>query len=69
MCIAIPGKVLSVSDGYARVDVGVERKEVRSDLFRPKPGEWVLVFGNQIIEVITREKAKELIRSMELAYV
>ena len=69
MCIAVPAKVMSVSDGYAKVDVGKERREVRSDILHPKAGDWVLVFGNQIIDVITKEKARELIRSMESAYV
>jgi len=64
MCIAAPGKVLNVSDGYARVDLGKEKKEVRADLFKTKPGDWVLVFGNQIIDIISKERAKELIQSM-----
>ncbi len=67
MCIAVPARVLETSGEYARVEMGSERKEVRTDMFSPKPGEWVLVFGNQVIDIITKDKAKELIQSMELA--
>ena len=61
MCIAIPGKVIEVADGRAKVDFSGNTVEVNTGLVDPKVGQYVLTHAGCAIEVMDKDKAEELI--------
>lgn len=60
MCVAIPGKVMEVSDGTAVVDFSGNRVNARAGLVDVKPGDMVLVHAGCIIQKVTEEEADEI---------
>ena len=61
MCIAIPGRVMELSDGKAKVDFIGNTVDVNTGLVEPKVGQDVLVHAGCAIEVMEQDKAQELI--------
>ncbi|MCE5263166.1 MAG: HypC/HybG/HupF family hydrogenase formation chaperone [Deltaproteobacteria bacterium] len=62
MCIAFPGKVLSVTgSGSAVVDIGGIRQEVSVDLLadQVKPGDYVISHAGYAIQRIDETAARE----------
>lgn len=61
MCIAIPGKVVEISDTDAKVDFNGNIVKVNTGLVSPKVGQYVLVHAGCAIEVMEHDKAEEMI--------
>ena len=61
MCIAIPRRVMELSDGKAKVDFNGNTVDVNTGLVEPKVGQYVLVHAGCAIEVMEQDKAQELI--------
>ena len=61
MCIAIPGRVVSVEGQTAQVDFKGNTVPVNIGLVAPKTGQYVVVHAGCAIEVMEKEKAEELI--------
>jgi len=61
MCIAIPGRVVSLEAPLAKVDFSGNLVDVNVGLVEPKIGDYVLVHAGCAIEVMSRDKALELI--------
>ena len=61
MCVAIPGKVLSVEGTMAQVDFKGNTVTVNVGLVDPQPGQYVLVHAGCAIEVMEKDKAEEII--------
>ncbi len=61
MCIAIPGKVVEISDTDAKVDFSGNIVNVNIGLVSPKVGQYVLVHAGCAIEVMEHDKAEEMI--------
>lgn len=61
MCIAIPGRILSVDGMNAVCDFGGNKVDVNVGLIEPEVGQYVLVHAGCAIEVMEKEKAEELI--------
>ena len=61
MCVAIPGRVIEVSDNMARVDFSGNVVNVSTGLVEPEIGQYVLVHAGCAIEVMEQEKAQEII--------
>lgn len=66
MCIAIPGKVSEIKGKKIIVDFSGRRSPAESHFIKVKKGDWVLVFGNNIIEKTTEKRAKEIQRTLGL---
>lgn len=60
MCVAMPGRVLSVKDGIARVDFDGNIIEARADLVLVKEGDRVLVHAGLIIQRLSATEAEEM---------
>jgi len=60
MCVAMPGKVISVEGTKAIVDFSGNRIEANSGLVKVKPGDSVLVHAGCILQVLTAEDADSL---------
>lgn len=61
MCIAIPGKIISIELPKAKVDFNGNLVDVNVGLIEAKVGDYVLVHAGCAIEVMEKEKALELI--------
>jgi hydrogenase expression/formation protein HypC len=62
MCIAFPGKIISITDdGLAVVDIGGVRREVGIDLLADevKPGDYVISHAGYAIQRIDEATARE----------
>ena len=57
MCMAIPGKVLSVSKGKAIVEFLGQKKEADSSLMPCKIGEYVIVNAGFVVEKVPEQEA------------
>lgn len=56
-----------MEDGFCHIDFGGETKKAHTDVLVPGEGDWVLVYANQVMEVIPEEKAREILESMKEA--
>jgi hydrogenase expression/formation protein HypC len=66
MCIAIPGKVSSVQGKKVVVDFSGKLSPAESHFVKVRVGDWVLVFGNNIVEKTTERRAREIQKSLSL---
>lgn len=61
MCIAIPGKIISIDAPRAKVDFNGNVVDVNIGLIDPVVGDYVLVHAGCAIEIMSKDKALELI--------
>lgn len=61
MCIAMPGKILSLAKNKAKADFNGNIVEINTGMVDAKVGDYVLVHAGCAIEVMEKEKAQELI--------
>lgn len=61
MCIAIPGKIISVNSPKAKVDFNGNLVDVNVGLIDAAVGDYVLVHAGCAIEVMPKERALEII--------
>jgi hydrogenase expression/formation protein HypC len=71
MCLAIPGRVVSVEGSSARVDFGGIQREISLDLVPEAAlGDFVLAHAGFAIQILSEEDAREtldLLAQMEAA--
>ncbi len=67
MCVALPGRVLSIAGaGTAHVDVRGVRRTVGLGLLEDvRPGDWILVSLGLAVERISAEDATETLRLLD----
>ncbi|MEW6555948.1 MAG: HypC/HybG/HupF family hydrogenase formation chaperone [Elusimicrobiota bacterium] len=62
MCLAIPGKIISIEDKIADIDFGGINKKVSIDLLpEAKAGDYVIVHAGFAIQVLDIKDARERI--------
>lgn len=61
MCIAIPGKIISIEGNKAKADFNGNIVDVNTGLIEAKVGDYVLVHAGCAIEVMDKERAQELL--------
>lgn len=61
MCVAVPGKIISIDGDYAKVDVLNNVCEVNVKLIKAQPEDYVLVHAGFALEVLRPELAHEMI--------
>lgn len=64
MCVAIPGKVLSIEDGKAVVDFSGNQVKAYVGLVKVKVGDYVLVHAGCVIQTMKQQEAEELVELM-----
>ena len=70
MCVAYPGKILSIENNHARVDFTGSVVPVNISMVSVEPGDYVLVHAGMAIQKVETEEAKEwiaLFRDLEEA--
>jgi hydrogenase expression/formation protein HypC len=65
MCLAVPGKIVSINGTTAVVDFGGVQRETNVSLVDAKPGEYVIVHAGFAIQIVDEEEAKETIKLWE----
>ena len=60
MCVAMPGRVISVKEKIARVDFDGNIVEARADLIPVQVGDRVLVHAGLIIQKLSATEAEEM---------
>ena len=66
MCVAIPGKVISIADGRATVDFSGNQVQAYIGLVDAKVGEFVLVHAGCVIQTMKQQEAEEIIELMNV---
>lgn len=65
MCLAVPGKIVSVTGQNALIDFGGVQREANVSLIEPKVGDYVVVHAGFAIQIVDEEEAKETIKLWE----
>jgi len=65
MCLAIPGKVVSVNGNIAVIDFGGVQRETNVSLVEVKPGDYVIVHAGFAIQAVDELDALETIKLWE----
>jgi hydrogenase expression/formation protein HypC len=65
MCLAVPGKILSIEGKDADVDFGGVTRKVNVSLVMANVGEYVIIHAGFAIQVVDREEAEETIKIWE----
>jgi hydrogenase expression/formation protein HypC len=66
MCLAIPGKVYEVKGKKIIVDFSGKLSPAESHFVKVKKGDWVLVFGDYIVEKTTEKRAREIQKTLKV---
>ncbi|MCL1984445.1 MAG: HypC/HybG/HupF family hydrogenase formation chaperone [Methanomassiliicoccaceae archaeon] len=61
MCLAIPGKIVSIEDDTADIDFGGVVKQANITMVETKVGDWVVVHAGFAIEIMDEEEAQKTI--------
>jgi hydrogenase expression/formation protein HypC len=65
MCLAIPGKVVSIEGNIAVIDFGGVQRETNISLVEVKPGDYVIVHAGFAIQAVDELDALETIKLWE----
>jgi len=65
MCLAIPGKVVSIEGTIAIIDFGGVQRETNISLVEVKPGDYVIVHAGFAIQAVDELDALETIKLWE----
>lgn len=65
MCVAMPGKVVSVEGTKAEVDFSGNLVRAEAGLVQVKPGDYVLVHAGCILQVISEQDRNSLMDLFE----
>jgi hydrogenase expression/formation protein HypC len=61
MCVALPGRVLSISGHYAKVDFSGNVVDVHTGAVTAAEGDYVLVHAGCAIETLSRADAEDIL--------
>ena len=62
MCLAIPGKIVSINDDIAEIDFGGVMKKANVSMVDANVGDWAVIHAGFAIEVMDEDDAQETIR-------
>jgi hydrogenase expression/formation protein HypC len=64
MCVAIPGKIISIEDGKAVVDFSGNQVIAYIGLVKAAVGDYVLVHAGCVIQTMKQNEAEEIMELM-----
>jgi len=62
MCLAIPGKIISIKDNTAKVDFGNIKKDVFLGIVKAKVGDYILVGSGMAVQKLSKKDATKIIK-------
>jgi hydrogenase assembly chaperone HypC/HupF len=63
MCLAIPGKVVSIKNDTAIVGYGPKKVKAKIENKKPKVGDYVILAAEYVIEILDKEQAEKMIQA------
>ena len=63
MCLAVPGKIISIKDEIATVDYELEKRKGAILDGNYKVGDYVIIQGNIVIQKIGKKEAKKALEN------
>ncbi len=60
MCVALPGKVIEVRDGAAKIDFSGNIVNAMAGLVELQPGDYALVHAGCVIQKMSEAEAKDM---------
>lgn len=60
MCVAVSGRVVSIHDNTAEVDISGNKMTVQIGVVFPKVGDYVLVHAGYAVEIVSMEVSDEI---------
>lgn len=61
MCVSVPGKVIEIDGNSATIDFSGSKMTIDVSLVKPKVGQYVLVHAGCALEILSEDKAEEII--------
>ncbi len=61
MCLAIPGKIISIEEDVASIDFGGVIRKANITMVDAHVGEWAVIHAGFAIEIMDEEEAQETI--------
>ena len=58
MCLALPGKIVSIDGDTANIDFGGVLKQANITMVEPNIGDWAVVHAGFAIEIMDEEEAR-----------
>ena len=65
MCLAIPGKIISIEGKIADVDFGGVKRKINLSMVEVDVGKWVIVHAGFAIQTMDEEEAMETLKLWE----
>jgi len=65
MCLALPYRVISVSQKEIRLELLGKKRKVKETLVKIKPGDFVLVQNDVIIQKIPKKQAQSILKLIQ----
>ncbi len=62
MCLAIPGKIVSIEGDQANIDFGGALKTANVSMVEASVGQWAVIHAGFAIEIMDEEEAMETIK-------
>ncbi len=62
MCLAIPGKIVSIKGDLAEIDFGGVIKKANIAMVEAQIGQWAVIHAGFAIEIMDEEEAQETIK-------
>lgn len=62
MCLAVPGKIVSIDDCIGDVDFGGVIRKANLSMVEAQVGDWAVVHAGYAIQIMDEEDAQETIR-------
>ncbi len=62
MCLAIPGKIVSIEGDQANIDFGGALKTANISMVEANVGQWAVIHAGFAIEIMDEEEAMETIK-------
>ena len=67
MCLAIPGKIVSIKGNMATVDYGPEKREADCSFIKTKIGDYVIIQNKIVVEKIPEKEAIQALKTWQKA--
>lgn len=70
MCLAIPGRIVSIDGDCGRIDFGGASKEVSLAFVADEAavGDWVLIHTGFALSIISEEEARDTLEAIDAAF-
>jgi hydrogenase expression/formation protein HypC len=62
MCLAVPGKIISINGDLAEIDFGGVIKKANVAMVEAQIGQWAVIHAGFAIEIMDEEEAQETIK-------